>query len=211
MLRCAINENLIGCFLFSYCADICRELLLALFFEWGEQGFMLGLNKFFNSISGNGIDKRNGAGETKLYRAVRSGNIKEVKKLLRDGADPDIADDHGLTPLHQAAYWGETEITELLIKAGANVNAENNGKGWTPLHSAAVSGGMLSRKDIIELLIDAGAKQDVKDKHCWTPADYMTLWEQNEKAAEKLKQFLHIPNGLAPPKGMTRVPAPPKM
>lgn len=169
---------------------------------------MLGINKFFNSISGNGIDKRNKLGETKLYRAVRSGNVKEVKRLLRDGADPDIADSHGLTPLHQAAYWGETEITALLLKAGANVNAENNGKGWTPLHSAAVSGGMVSRRDVIELLVDAGAKADTKDKHGWTPKDYMVLWEQNEAAAEKLKQFLHIPNGLAPAKGLQRVPSP---
>ncbi len=85
----------------------------------GESGFyMLGINKFFNQLSGNGVNKRNKQGETKLYRAVRSGNIKEVKKLLRDGADPDIADAHGLTPLHQAAYWGEGEITALLLKAG---------------------------------------------------------------------------------------------
>ncbi len=171
---------------------------------------MLGINKFFNQLSSNGVNKRNKQGETKLYRAVRSGNIKEVKKLLRDGADPDIADAHGLTPLHQAAYWGEGEITALLLKAGAQVNAENNGKGWTPLHSAAVSGGMRSRQDVIELLLEAGAKQDAKDKHGWTPADYMVLWEQNEAAAEKLKQFLQIPNGLAPPKGVDRVPNAPR-
>jgi len=169
---------------------------------------MLGLNKFFNSISGNGINKRNKLGETKLYRAVRSGSIKEVKKLLRDGADPDIADAHGLTPLHQAAYWGEYEIIDLLLKAGANVNAENNGKGWTPLHSAAVSGGMRSRKEVIELLLGAGAKDAAKDKHGWTPGDYMMLWEENAAAAEKLKQFLAIPKGLAPPKGLPRVPGP---
>lgn len=167
---------------------------------------MLGLNKFFNNISGNGINKRNKLGETKLYRAVRSGSIKEVKKLLRDGADPDIADNHGLTPLHHAAYWGETEIAQLLLKAGANVNAENHGKGWTPLHSAAVSGGMKSRRDVIELLIEAGAKGEAKDKHGWTPADYMVLWEENEAAAEKLKQFLQIPKGLAPAKGLPNIP-----
>lgn len=169
----------------------------------------LGLNKFFNTISGNGINKRNKLGETKLYRAVRSGSVKEVKRLLRDGADPDIADDHGLTPLHQAAYWGETEIVQLLLKAGADPNAENNGKGWTPLHSAAVSGGMKTRRETIELLVKAGAGMDAKDKHGWTPADYMVLWEENEAAAEKLKKFLQIPKGLGPtPKGLDAVPGP---
>lgn len=164
-----------------------------------------GLNNLFNKVGGNGINKRNRQGETKLYRAARSGSLKEVKKLLRDGADPNIPDDHGLTPLHQAAYWGETEIVEALIRAGANVNAENKGKGWTPLHSAAVSGGMQARGDVIGLLVAAGAKKDTKDKNGWTPSDYMLLWEKNEAAAEKLKQFTKIPNGLAAP----RAPAPP--
>ena len=159
---------------------------------------MLGLNNLFNSITGNGINKRDKNGETRLYRAVRSGNIKEVKRLLKDGADPNVADNHGLSPLHQAAYWGETGIVEALLKAGASVHAENGGKGWTPLHSAAVSVGMHARKDVINLLVKAGAKDDAKDKHGWTPKDYMILWERNEAAALKLKDFLQIPNGLAP-------------
>jgi len=172
---------------------------------------MSGLNNLFNTLTGNGINKRNPDGETRLYKAARSGNVKEVKRLLKDGADPDAADAHGLTPLHLAAYWGETEIVKLLIDAGADVNAQNKGKGWTPLHSAAVSGGMRSRKEIIDMLHDAGAKDSAKDKHGWTPGDYMTLWEQNEAAAEKLKHYMQIPNGLAPASARTpSKPCPPK-
>ncbi|MDE1151336.1 MAG: ankyrin repeat domain-containing protein [Micavibrio sp.] len=169
---------------------------------------MSGLNNLFNTLTGNGINKRNLEGETRLYKAVRSGNIKEVKRLLKDGADPDAADAHGLTPLHQAAYWGETEIVKLLIDAGADVNAENKGKGWTPLHSAAVSGGMRSRREIIDMLHAAGASDAVKDKHGWNAGDYMQLWEQNAAAAEKLKQYMQIPDGLSP-QGGHRTPAPP--
>ena len=170
---------------------------------------MLGLNNIFNTLTGNGVNKRNDDGETRLYRAARSGNIKEVKRLLNNGANPDVPDAHGLTPLHQAAYWGETEIVDLLIKAGANVNAENKGRGWTPLHSAAVSGGMRSRKDVIDLLRKAGAEETPKDKHGWTPADYMQLWEENAAAAEKLKLYLQIPEGLSP-KGGHKSPEPKK-
>lgn len=163
---------------------------------------MLGLNNLFNSLTGHGIDKRDKQGETRLYRAVKNGDIRTVKKLLRDGADPNAANNHKLTPLHHAAYWGETEIVEALLKAGADVNI-HNGKGWTALHSAAVSGGMKGRRKVIELLRKAGAADDVKDKHGWTPADYMLLWEENAAAAEKLKQFLELPTGLTfkqPPK-----------
>jgi ankyrin repeat protein len=158
---------------------------------------MLGLNGLFNRLTGNGIDKRDKNGETRLYRAVKNGDINTVKRLLRDGADPNIPNDHNLTPLHHACYWGDCEVADALLKAGADVH-QHNGKGWTALHSAAVSGGMKSRSKVIGLLKKFGAKDDAKDKHGWTPADYMMIWEENAAAAEKLKQFLQIPNGLSP-------------
>ena len=89
------------------------------------------------------------------------------------------------------------------------MNAENKGRGWTPLHSAAVSGGMRSRREIIELLQKAGAKDTPKDKHGWVPSDYMQLWEQNAAAAEKLKLYLQIPEGLSP-QGGRKTPEPKK-
>lgn len=170
---------------------------------------MLGLNNLFNSLTGHGINKRDKNGETQLFRAVKNGDIRTVKKLLRDGADPNMANNHKLTPLHHAAYWGETEICDMLLKAGADPHL-HNGHGWTALHSAAVSGGMKARRKVIDLLKKAGAKDDVKDKQGWTAADYMTLWEENAVAAEKLKQFLSIPNGLARAKPKAPPPAAPK-
>lgn len=158
---------------------------------------MTGLNDFFNALTGRGkANKKDPSGETPLYRAARAGSVKEVKRLLRAGADPNTRDADGLTPLHQAAYWGETEIVALLLKAGAKVDADN-GLGWTPLHSAAISGGLRTRKAIIDMLLEAGAKPDVRDKHGWTPCDYMTLWDENAAAAEKLKAHMGA-GGKAP-------------
>lgn len=158
---------------------------------------MLGLNGLFNSLTGFGIETKDEQGETKLFRAARQGNAKQVKKLLRQGADPDTKNDQGLTPLHQAAYWGETEIVQLLLEAGAKPDADN-GRGWTPLHSAAMSGGYKVRKDIIDLLIAAGADQDKPDKHGWTPEEYMLLWAANAEAAAKLQKFMEIENNYPP-------------
>jgi ankyrin repeat protein len=164
---------------------------------------VLGLHNLFNAING-GVDKRHGAAEeTRLYQAARSGNLKAVKRLLRQGADPNAKDANGLTPLHQAAFWGETEIVDVLLKAGADPNADN-GRGWTALHSAAVSGGNRSRADIIGKLKAAGGDGSLKDKQGWTPQDYMTLWDDNAPAAEKLKKYLQIPNGLASDNGHFR-------
>lgn len=166
---------------------------------------MLGLNDIFNALTGRSVDRRDERGETPLYKAVRSGSLREVKRLLRNGADPEIADEKGMTPLHVAAYWGETDIVEALLKAGASPNADS-GSGWTPLHAAAVSGGMRSRGDIIGLLQAAGAVTDRKDKNGWTPQDYMMLWEENAAAAEKLKAYMALQNDA----GQKNDKAPPK-
>ncbi len=150
---------------------------------------MPGLNNLFNTLTGRGINNKDAHGETRLLKAVRQGSLNEVKRLLKNGADPETRDARGLTALHIAAYWGETDIVEALIKAGADVNSDN-GKGWTPLHAAALSGGLRCRKEIIALLIKAGADGDKTDGHGWSPRNYMQLWEENTAAAEKLKEYM---------------------
>lgn len=163
---------------------------------------MAGFNDIFNSLTGKGINSRDKNGETKLYRAVRSGSFREVRQLLRAGADANVVNAQGLTPLHQAAYWGETEIVQALLQHGAKADADN-GEGWTPLHSAALSGGAKNRQAIIDLLTQHGAKDDAVDKNGWSPRDYLQLWEENAPAAEKLRRFLAAEMGKAHP------PAPP--
>ena len=45
-------------------------------------------------------------------------------------------DGSGLVPLHNACSYGHYEVTELLLKAGASVNAMDLWQ-FTPLHEAA--------------------------------------------------------------------------
>jgi len=83
--------------------------------------------------------------------------------------DVNAKDDVGETPLHWAAWIGHKEIVELLITAGADVNAKGDG---TPLHHAALRG----KKEIVELLIANGA--DVNTKGGWmvgTPLHYVVV------------------------------------
>ena len=94
-----------------------------------------------------------------------------VKKLLKAGGDVDIRNkgdrpDSGETPLHCAALWGRYEIAQLLIDAGANVNAQDD-QGSTPLHEAARTG----RVKLSQLLLDSGAKADARDDDGKTPLD----------------------------------------
>lgn len=53
--------------------------------------------------------------------------------LTGPGADVNLANIHGWTPLHQAAYANQPALVERLLDACASVDAEARGEGGTPL------------------------------------------------------------------------------
>ena len=60
-----------------------------------------------------------------------------------------------MTPLHLAVVWnGDPAVAELLIEAGADLEATGEG-GVTPLHAAAL---LNDNAAIAALLLDRGAK-----------------------------------------------------
>lgn len=151
----------------------------------------------FNRLTG-GSDMRNDAGESRLYRAVRAGSRSEVRHLLKSGADPNLASKSGLTPLHEAAYWGEVEILGWLIEKKGDVNARDQ-NGMTPLHVAALSGGLRGRADIIALLKKHGADESAADRNGLTALQYMSLWEDNTPAAAKWRALMADKSGQGEP------------
>ena len=50
----------------------------------------------------------------------------------------------GDTPLHKAAYCGETAVVELLVAANAPVDVQNDG-GWGPQFGHDLFGSFLAR------------------------------------------------------------------
>ena len=71
------------------------------------------------------------------------------------------------TPLDRAIRNEHTEIAELLIAKGTDVNAKSN-RGYTPLHEACKN----EKTEILELLIAKGADVNAKDDDGDTPLDY---------------------------------------
>lgn len=74
------------------------------------------------------------AGE-RLLKAVRAGNIEEVREALRSNAPPSYSNFMGENGLHLAALDDKLEIIFVLIAWGADLNAQNF-DGDTPLHYA---------------------------------------------------------------------------
>ena len=89
-----------------------------------------------------------------IFNAADQGNIEAVKKHLADGADVNGKDPGGYTPLHWAAWGGHTEVAELLIAKGAEVNAMGYEYGATPLDLAGLNDYVETKK----LLVKHGGK-----------------------------------------------------
>ncbi len=75
-----------------------------------------------------------------LLLAARTGNADTVKSLLTSpNVDINGRDEHGNTPLIEAARFGHDEVVTALLVAKADVNAKNN-QGKTALIVAAEGG-----------------------------------------------------------------------
>ena len=84
-----------------------------------------------------------------------------AKVLVNHGADSKTPDTvYGDTPLHHAAFWGDSTLGTLLITSGADVNARSLLNGQTPLFYAAHHG----KVEFVKLLVANGADVTVKDK-----------------------------------------------
>ncbi|KAL7875633.1 hypothetical protein AOLI_G00105960 [Acnodon oligacanthus] len=70
----------------------------------------------------------------------------------------------GWTALHLASYFGQKEVVEGLLKAGVEVNVQND-QGDTPLHLAALSG----KKEVVLLLLRYDACATVINGAAQTP------------------------------------------
>ena len=69
--------------------------------------------------------------------------VKVAKTILDNGADIEIKNKEGSTPLHRAVTHASVTMIELLISRGADIDAKNN-DGLTPLDSARLEANMES-------------------------------------------------------------------
>ena len=102
-------------------------------------------------------DFHNGAGILH-YVVELADSVELAELLLGHGADVDIRDMSGSTPLHYAAYLGLEEMAGFLLESGADPNARNVA-GMTPLDYATCLGNDTTHG----LLVDHGARPVARD------------------------------------------------
>ncbi|EER98651.1 hypothetical protein BDA96_02G164800 [Sorghum bicolor] len=110
---------------------------------------------------------------TPLYIACQRGNARMMEILLQHQADPNAAVLLVHTPLKAAVFARSLEGVELLIKAGADVNA---GQPVTPLIGAATAG----FTDCVKCLLKADADANIPDNNGRVPIEIAAIkgWQE---------------------------------
>jgi len=114
--------------------------------------------------------------KSELLIAVTNNDFDAVCELLKN-SDERVTDKNGKpvdrthiknargsTPLAIAVFFRNTQMVELLLSYGANVNTRDSFE-TTPLHNACENGDV----DMVQLLLDKGASIDVRNKNDSTP------------------------------------------
>jgi ankyrin repeat protein len=143
------------------------------------------LPPYRNVGADRGVDGMLTTGTTPLLRAAKAMDVAAIRLLLEHGARLDIPNQAGTTPVMAAAGVDSTDADtrgwyhtsdvqqravgslELLLDAGADINAAGGRRTHTPLHGAAFWGW----NDVVRYLVSRGADVNAADPRGMTPVD----------------------------------------
>ncbi|KAI9671342.1 MAG: Ankyrin-2 [Alyxoria varia] len=128
------------------------------------------LRKFLQIVLSSKGPTTDALAENIFSFAVKNPNIALLKQLLQTGYDAkrQIATStvgEPLTPLQLAVNYRNTEMVQIFLDRGVDVNACAGENGITALHYAAEA----ANAGMCQLLIDSGADIDAKDTEDKTP------------------------------------------
>ncbi|VUC27045.1 unnamed protein product [Clonostachys rosea] len=107
--------------------------------------------KAWLQVKWNGSSRGATQGVTKVHIAAKLGLCSYLQELIQT-MEPDVPDATGRTPVWWAAHEGHEAAVSELIKAGANPDQPESGRGLKPLHEAASR----NHHEVVRVLLEAG-------------------------------------------------------
>lgn len=118
-------------------------------------------------IPSNYVEENTESIDNPLHDAAKRGNVDFLNECIQNRVSVNGLDKAGATPLHWASHGGHIECLKTLLSIpNCEVNVQNK-LGDTPLHSAAWKG----HSEAVQLLLDKGARADLKNKEGKLPID----------------------------------------
>jgi len=135
-------------------------------------------------------------GNSLLNRLSRiTGKTEYVSALLDHHASTERANSDGWTPLIGAIFYGNVSAADILISAGASLDAKSN-NGWTALHyttNITEYGNRANDAQLARLLIGAGADLNSRTNIDATPL-YNAIWNDRSEVWHVLLEAGADPN-----------------
>jgi uncharacterized protein len=157
---------------------------------------------------------------TGLHAAAAAGNVAEIDRLVAAGANRELRDGNGRTPLHVAAYRKQHEAGRVLMRRGADPNALDAQRydivtiaavaDDVPMLKVALEGGAsaknvtspydgtaliaaahLGHDEVVKVLIAAGAPLDHVNNLRWTAViEAIVLGDGGKRHVETLRALI---------------------
>jgi len=99
------------------------------------------------------------AADDSLAGLIQAGHRDAALKRIAAGADVNVAQGDGTTPLHWAVYKIDPDLARALLERGAKPNVINN-YGSSPLAEAV----KVANPRLVEMLLDAGSNAEVPNE-----------------------------------------------
>eukprot|EP00435_Cladocopium_sp_Y103_P033054 s3074_g8.t1 len=133
---------------------------------FAEENIVPGTTLTVVAVDQKAEDEKEAAECRDIFEATRLGRVGAVRHFLRLEPSAVASTQFGATVLHYAACEGQVAVGQVLLAAGAELDARNV-DGQTPLHYAALNGHV----DALKLLLEAKASVTAEDINGRTPLD----------------------------------------
>lgn len=156
-----------------------------------------------NAMDLKNIDKKYIDDKTQLFIAAENNEFQKAKLLIQSGANINISNNRGVTPLIQVSDYKNQDFASMLIENGADINAQNS-SGCTALWYAAQKGLISTVHNLLEhdadpniannsgntpvgisasrgflrtteLLLDYGADPNIHNNDAYLPLDFESV------------------------------------